>query len=51
MRRITLQPGGALALHDHNDRPALTYMLEGQVTYRQAGRPDQVLTAGQGMAE
>ena len=51
MRKITLQPGGMLALHDHVDRPALTYVLQGQVTYRQQGRPDIVLNAGDGASE
>jgi quercetin dioxygenase-like cupin family protein len=51
MRKLTLQPGGVLGVHDHNDRPALTYVLEGQVTYRSAGQPDQVIKAGEGMAE
>ena len=51
MRKITLQPGGVLAVHDHNDRPALTFVLEGQVTYRQEGKPDLVITAGRGTAE
>jgi quercetin dioxygenase-like cupin family protein len=51
MRKITLAPGGVLALHDHNDRPALTYVLEGQVTYRQEGKPDLVIKAGEGTAE
>ena len=32
MRKITLQPGGSLALHTHKDRPAVSYMLEGEVT-------------------
>ena len=51
MRKITLQPGGALALHNHVDRPAVTYLLEGEVTYRQQERPDQVLRPGGGFAE
>jgi quercetin dioxygenase-like cupin family protein len=51
MRRITVQPGGALALHNHVDRPAVTYMLSGEMTYHQAGRPDTVIRAGQGFAE
>jgi quercetin dioxygenase-like cupin family protein len=29
----------------------VTYLLEGQVTYRQEGKPDQVLRAGEGMAK
>jgi quercetin dioxygenase-like cupin family protein len=51
MRKITLQPGGALALHNHVDRPAVTYMLQGQVTYHQEGKPDQILNPGDGSAE
>jgi quercetin dioxygenase-like cupin family protein len=51
MRRITLQPGGVLALHDHVDRPAVSYLLQGEMTYRQTGRRDVVVTAGGGVAE
>ena len=51
MRRITVQPGGAQALHSHLDRPAITYMLQGEMTYHQAGRPDAVIRAGEGVAE
>jgi quercetin dioxygenase-like cupin family protein len=51
MRRITVQPGGALALHNHVDRPAVTYMLQGEMTYHQQGQPDVVVRAGGGFAE
>ncbi len=51
MRRITVQPGGALALHNHVDRPAVTYMLQGEMTYHQDGTPDVTLRAGDGFAE
>jgi quercetin dioxygenase-like cupin family protein len=51
MRRITVQPGGALALHNHVDRPAVTYMLQGEMTYHQQGRPDVVVRPGDGFAE
>jgi quercetin dioxygenase-like cupin family protein len=51
MRRITVQPGGALALHSHVDRPAVTYMLQGEMTYHQEGRPDVVVKPGDGFAE
>ena len=51
MRRITVQPGGAQALHSHLDRPAVTYMLQGEMTYHQEGRPDVVIRAGEGVAE
>ena len=36
MRKVTVQPGGALALHNHADRPAVTYMLSGEMTYHYA---------------
>ena len=51
MRRITVQPGGALALHNHVDRPAVTYMLQGEMTYHQQGKADVVIRAGDGVAE
>lgn len=51
MRRITVQPGGALAVHNHVDRPAITYLLQGQMTYHQEGKPDVVANAGDGFAE
>ena len=51
MRRITVQPGGGLALHNHVDRPAVTYMLQGEMTYYPEGRAPVVIRAGEGMAE
>ena len=51
MRKITLQPGGVLALHTHVDRPAITYLLQGQMTYHQEGKPDLVANPGDGFAE
>lgn len=51
MRKITLQPGGVLGLHNHVDRPAITYLLQGQMTYHQEGRPPQVANPGDGFAE
>ena len=51
MRRITLLPGGVIGLHTHKDRPAVSYFLQGEVTYHQEGKPDVVIGAGQGFAE
>ena len=51
MRKLTLQPGGVLGLHNHVDRPAVTYLLQGQVTYHQEGKPDLVVNPGEGFAE
>jgi quercetin dioxygenase-like cupin family protein len=51
MRKITLQPGGVLGIHNHVDRPAITYLLQGQMTYHQEGKPDLVANPGDGFAE
>jgi quercetin dioxygenase-like cupin family protein len=51
MRKITVQPGGVLGLHNHVDRPAITYLLQGEMTYRAEGKPDQVIKPGGGFAE
>ena len=51
MRKITLQPGGVQGLHSHADRPAITYLLQGQMTYHQEGKPDVVANPGDGFAE
>jgi quercetin dioxygenase-like cupin family protein len=51
MRKLTLQPGGVLALHNHVDRPAITYLLQGELTYYQEGKAPMVLRAGSGTAE
>jgi quercetin dioxygenase-like cupin family protein len=51
MRKVTLQPGGIIGLHNHIGRPAVSYLLEGEVVYHQEGKPDAVLTPGQGFAE
>jgi quercetin dioxygenase-like cupin family protein len=51
MRKVTLQPGGVLGLHNHVDRPAVTYLLQGQMTYHQQGKPDLVANPGDGFAE
>jgi len=34
VREITIAPGGSIALHRHNHRPGLAYILEGQMTER-----------------
>lgn len=51
MRKITLQPGGVQGVHTHVDRPAITYLLQGQMTYHQDGKPDVVANPGDGFAE
>src|SRR4051812_44843160 len=46
MRKMTMAPGGAMAVHTHAGRPAVAYMLQGEMTYHQDGRPD--VTVGPG---
>jgi quercetin dioxygenase-like cupin family protein len=48
MRRLTLQPGGVIALHNHKGRPTVSYLLKGTLTSRSPGKPDMVITAGGG---
>jgi len=33
------------------DRPTVTYLLQGQMTYHQDGKPNQVVNAGDGSSE
>ena len=51
MRRITVEPGGVIGLHSHRDRPAVNYFLQGSLTYHQEGKPDVVMSVGEGVAE
>ena len=51
MRKIMLQPGGVIGLHTHKDRPAVSYFLQGEVTYHQEGKADMVIGPGRGIAE
>lgn len=32
MRKVTIEPGGALPMHSHIDRPSAAYVLEGTLT-------------------
>ena len=38
-------------LHSHRPRPAVSYTLEGEVTYHQEGKPESIVRAGDGIAE
>ena len=51
MRKVTLLPGGVIGLHTHKDRPAVSYLLQGEMVYHPQGKPEQVLKVGQGFAE
>jgi quercetin dioxygenase-like cupin family protein len=32
LRRLTIRPGGVVPWHSHADRPAIAYLLEGEIT-------------------
>jgi quercetin dioxygenase-like cupin family protein len=50
MRRITVEPGGQFALHDHRDRPGLYYVQEGTITEHPEGAEVDEHRAGQVVA-
>ena len=50
MRRITIEPGGQFALHDHRDRPGLFYVQEGTITDYPEGADGAEHSAGQVVA-
>ena len=37
MRLITIEPGGATAVHSHKDRPGTVYVLQGHITDHRDG--------------
>ena len=51
MRKATLEPGGVVAEHNHVGRPSVSYFLQGSVVFHEAGKPDLVVNAGEGIAE
>jgi len=50
IRRITIEPGGQFALHDHRDRPGLFYIQEGTITEYPEGAEAGEHHAGQAVA-
>ncbi|MGB0214585.1 MAG: cupin domain-containing protein [Alteromonas oceani] len=43
MREATLQPGGSLPMHSHANRPAVAYMLQGELTVYIEGKPEPIV--------
>lgn len=37
LRIVTIEPGGAVALHSHNGRPGVAYILQGTLTEHREG--------------
>lgn len=46
VREIVVAPGGQLAVHQHQNRPEVAYVLEGQMTEHRTGKPPTVQIAG-----
>jgi quercetin dioxygenase-like cupin family protein len=52
IRKLTIQPGGVIAIHTHDDRPDASYLVQGELTEYRAGgyvkrrAKDTVHTAG-----
>ena len=51
MRKIMLLPGGVIGLHNHKDRPTVSYFLQGEVIYHEEGKAPRTVRAGDGFAE
>lgn len=51
LRRLTLEPGGVIALHDHAGRPTINYVVKGSVVTRSPGKPDEIVPTGGSMAK
>jgi len=46
MRLITLEPGGIVAVHGHQDRPTIMHVTNGTLLSHWDGKPDRTLRAG-----
>jgi quercetin dioxygenase-like cupin family protein len=51
IRQIDLAPGGVAAFHSHAQRPALSYILKGELLEHRKGAPDRVYKAGEVITE
>jgi quercetin dioxygenase-like cupin family protein len=51
IRQIDFAPGGAVAFHSHAQRPALSYILKGELIEHRKGAPDRVYKAGDVITE
>ena len=51
IRQITIEPGGVAGFHSHKDRPALSYIMKGNLTEHRKGGPDRTYKAGEVITE
>ena len=50
-RQIDVAPGGSAAFHSHAQRPALSYVMKGEILEHRQGAPDRVYKAGEVIVE
>jgi quercetin dioxygenase-like cupin family protein len=46
MRMLTIKPGGYIGIHDHNDRPAVVYFMQGTDEVGQADGSTKIMHSG-----
>jgi quercetin dioxygenase-like cupin family protein len=51
LRLITLEPGGVVAVHSHQDRPMIMQVLQGSMLSHLGDKPDRILRVGDCAAE
>ncbi len=51
VRLVTVEPGGIVAVHGHQERPTLMHVLEGNILSHVVGKPDRMLGAGDCVGE
>lgn len=51
MRLWTIQPGGIVPLHSHRDRPAIMYILDGDIIEHRDDRDDPVVHSAPGISK
>ena len=44
-RLVTLEAGGVVAVHGHQDRPTIMHVVEGTLLSHTAGQPDRIMRA------
>ena len=50
-RRLTIEPGGYVGVHDHRNRPAIIYIVQGQLTDHHVDGESREYSAGQIITE
>ena len=50
-REIDIAPGGAAAFHSHGQRPALSYVMKGELLEHRQGAQDRIYEAGEVITE